>query len=91
MKSSIKSENVKIKLKFWGEKENSSAILRTNSCNFDLEFLPNIANYQIRCNAYNFRNYLIDMENLKIYLLDKRNNKPFARVSINLLKFIKKR
>jgi len=79
----IPKENVKIKIKFWGEDDHQ--VLRAENAASDLMMLKNEIIYNVSANIAGFHKYLSECKRIEFFILDKRNDKPIGVVLVNLL------
>ena len=80
---------IKLRPIFWGEKETQRLIRAQNTCMDELGVVKHEAYYEIRCNIIQFFRYLRDMAKMRLHLVDKRNNKAFGMIAVNLLLYLK--
>ena len=90
LSGNVPPENTKIRVKFWGD-SSQGVIMRPSNARKELEFLPSLIKYEVRCPIHLFHRYLRDSAELKLYVLDSRNDKPIGYVSVNLLFYLKKK
>jgi len=82
LNSGANMENIKIKPVFFGQSEIPFLCRAENTCLEEKNVTSNEARYDIHCSIKQFHKYLEDMSRLRIFLVDKRNNKGVGMIVI---------
>ena len=90
LKGAIKQDHTKVKVKF-GTDPSFPQILRPTNASKELHGFATIIKLRIRSPLVSFHNYLNDCLELKLFVLDARNDKPIGNVIINLRKYLKRK
>jgi hypothetical protein len=84
LNSGVNQNNIKVKPVFFGQTDTPFLLRAENTCVDEGGLVSNIGIYDIHCTITQFHRYLEDMSRLRIFLVDKRNNKGVGMVVVKL-------
>ena len=80
-------ENLRLRIKFWGEDDQGALLLPANMLANGKS--SNAIEYQIHCSVKNFHKYLAEMKRMDFHLIDMRNGKAIGVATLNIELYLK--